>query len=267
MGCLPIRERRIAVACLSVLLVVLVALCGPVGLGTVLSWVVGLLLTIMAVACSIYGAVRSKTLASPMLLANEAGMPSEAGGAPARVDYLDRLKTCLTALVVMHHCTCAFVGGGWYLMIGNYATSSFKAFGSPFLLINQSYFMCLFFFVSGYFCPSSLDRKGRVEFLLDKYKRLGLPFVCYLLVGGPIVTFLTSVASGRVDKWSYAPNPGPPWFVAWLLVFCTAHALIGGPPMAATPRPPLLRLVGCGARSSASCRPCASSSSPAATSS
>ena len=64
MGYLPIRERRPAVACLSVVLVLLVALCGPVGLGTVLSWVFGLVLTIVAIACSIYGAVRSKTLAS-----------------------------------------------------------------------------------------------------------------------------------------------------------------------------------------------------------
>ena len=86
---------------------------------------------------------------------------------PGRVDYLDRLKTALTALVVAHHCTCAFVGSGWYVCLGDYP-SAFSAFGRPFLLLNQSYFMCLFFLVSGYFAAASLDKKGRAAFFVDR---------------------------------------------------------------------------------------------------
>ena len=40
----------------------------------------------------------------------ESGAPPPPQPARMRVDYLDRLKTALTALVIAHHVTCAFVG-------------------------------------------------------------------------------------------------------------------------------------------------------------
>lgn len=36
----------------------------------------------------------------------------------------------------------------------------FNAFASVLLNIDQSYFMCLFFFISAYFSPTSYERKG-----------------------------------------------------------------------------------------------------------
>ena len=56
--------------------------------------------------------------------------------------------------------------------------------------------MCLFFFISGYFSPSSLERKGRFAFLQDKFRRLGQPFVFFLFVMGPLLTYFVQVCEG-----------------------------------------------------------------------
>merc|ERR1712113_451915 len=53
--------------------------------------------------------------------------------------------------------------------------------------LNQSYFMSLFFFFSGYFSPRSLNKKGTYMFLFDKLKRLGIPLIIMLYVWEPYV--------------------------------------------------------------------------------
>ena len=46
-------------------------------------------------------------------------------------------------------------------------------------------------FISGYFTPSSVKRKGSRVFMKDKLKRLGLPFLAYTFVLGPgLVAFM-----------------------------------------------------------------------------
>jgi len=112
-----------------------------------------------------------------------------------RYYYLDNVKSFLTVIVVIHHITCTFAGGGWYYGVAAYQTP-FTAPFNMFLTLNQSYFMCLFFFISGYFSPSSLERKGRFAFLQDKFRRLGQPFVFFLFVMGPLLTYFVQVCEG-----------------------------------------------------------------------
>ena len=75
-----------------------------------------------------------------------------------RQHYLDKLKVWLTFLVVAHHSCGAMMGQGWVYSIADYANSA-TPFALAFMITNQSYFMCLFFFISGYFTPTSLERK------------------------------------------------------------------------------------------------------------
>ena len=83
---------------------------------------------------------------------------------------------------------------------------------------DQSYFMALFFFISGYFTPSSLARKGISAFVADKCKRLGMPFLIYVLVLGPALNaFAKRVLFG--ESFNYSPDPMQTWFLAWLLIF------------------------------------------------
>ena len=163
-----------------------------------------------------------------------------------RLHYLDNLKVFLTVLVIVHHQTCSFTGGSWYFNVGNYP-SSFQAVGKTFLAMNQSYFMCLFFFISGYFTPTSFERKGRQLFLRDKFQRLGIPvrapplssplsscqvpavlrsnsyspvlkYVLFAFVLSPLLGMIYGSFAGHGAKWNPTPNPGPLWFTGWLLV-------------------------------------------------
>ena len=111
--------------------------------------------------------------------------------------------------------------------------------------------MCLFFFISAYFTPSSCDRKGARAFLLDKVKRLGLPFLAYVLGFGPLLDWLMRVElNGQpVDAYHYAPDPGQCWFLFWLLLFNVGYLLCGAPeePFVVALAPSLTRLCALGA--------------------
>ena len=74
--------------------------------------------------------------------------------------------------------------------------------------------------------------------------RLRLKFYCTILTIRPPPTTTTSgvypfwriqFASGHIVDWSkYSPNPGPPWFIGWLLILnsiftlFSADAKVGG---------------------------------------
>jgi hypothetical protein len=148
-----------------------------------------------------------------------------AAARPPRLVYIDNLKTCVTGIVVLHHVFGAFVGAGSLgLSVGN-----FKNELQPFLawlqLLDQSWFMCAFFFLAGLVAPPSLRRKGARGFMIDRLRRLGVPFALYFWLVSPCITaFVDLVIVGRAS--SYAPSPGPPWFLAWLLIFSALLALV-----------------------------------------
>lgn len=141
-----------------------------------------------------------------------------------RMYYLDNLKAMLTGIVVLHHCTCAFAGSGWFYNIADYNTS-FRYFGLGLQIADQSYFMVLFFFISAYFTPGSFARKGVLNFMRDKFKRLGIPYLAFTLVLGPLlIFFIAKVCVG--SGYTYGPVPGPTWFIFWLLIFNSVYATI-----------------------------------------
>ena len=82
---------------------------------------------------------------------------------------------------------CAFVGTSWFYTIGDFDGNSFKSFGFATLLLNQSYFMSLFFFISGYFIPPSYDKKGSFESMANNLKRLGIPFYLFSCFINPLL--------------------------------------------------------------------------------
>jgi len=165
---------------------------------------------------------------SAVLLASEA---QASAPAPARLIYLDNLKSALTAIVVVHHCIGAFAGGGSVgLSVGNFR-NAWQPVAVSLQLLDQGWFMAAFFFLSALLTPPSLVRKGARAFLVDRLKRLGLPFALYFWLVAPALTFLVDLAIVGGDRSPvYRPDFGPPWFVAWLLVFNVAYLLIASSP-------------------------------------
>src|SRR5687768_1267247 len=79
-----------------------------------------------------------------------------AARATTRLDYIDTLRVLLTILVIAHHAGQAYgpTGGDWPIFNQQRA-----AILGPFFTVNASFFMGLFFLISGYFLPGAYDRK------------------------------------------------------------------------------------------------------------
>ena len=157
-------------------------------------------------------------------------------------------RACLEAAGTVGHpfsnCVLSKEPGGARPLAEMVSNSFFqRVFSRWALQLNQSYFMAFFFFLSAYFTPTSLDRKGLHDFIADKVKRLGLPVLAWQCGLGQLMMFLSYVFAGIPDSYSWSFVPGPPWFIAWLLLFNLLYAFMAGEP-AKVKRPQLTNLLG-----------------------
>jgi surface polysaccharide O-acyltransferase-like enzyme len=158
---------------------------------------------------------------------------------------LDYLRTFLVTLVVFHHSILAyntfFTFNNQYLVAGmipisnmiNPIIDSQKLFFFDFIVIfDDTFFMSLLFFISGFFVWDSFQRKGAKRFLKDRFLKLGITFVIGVpliaplsyyaahfqngIVGGDIVSYLEFWI--RLAKVGFISS-GPLWFLWVLLVF------------------------------------------------
>ncbi|WP_339561568.1 acyltransferase family protein, partial [Pseudomonas sp. EA_65y_Pfl1_P113] len=82
---------------------------------------------------------------------------------------LDRARTFLTLVVLLHHAVIP------YTYFGHTDPTSWIGFDVV-VLATDSFFMAMFFFLSGLFVWPSLAHKKPGVFLCDRLLRLGLPF-------------------------------------------------------------------------------------------
>jgi glucan biosynthesis protein C len=157
----------------------------------------------------------------------------------ARLTYMDNLRVLLTVLVVLHHLAITYgAPGGWYYQ--EYDTEDLDKVSGvvtvALVAVNQSFFMGLFFFLSGYFTPGSYDRNGGSGFLKRRVLRLGIPLLVYLTVLSPLVRYmLITIGEGRslsllglaelYVQGYYGFDVGPLWFTETLLIFAIVYAL------------------------------------------
>src|SRR6202047_4529140 len=99
---------------------------------------------------------------------------------------LDRARTFITMLVLIHHSVIA------YTHFGHTDTQSFLGFDCV-VVFNDSFFMAAMYFLSGLFVWPSLRRKGTGWFLRDRCWRLGLPFAVCALTLIPVGYFAGAV--------------------------------------------------------------------------
>jgi hypothetical protein len=137
--------------------------------------------------------------------------------------FIDNIKIFLTLLVVNQHSAQAFSGIGYILVES--APNHFNTIMSTLCNLNEAYFMAVFFLLSGYFVPSSLDRKGLRTFIKDKLMRLGLPAIMWFFGLGPLMIFLMNWAFGLASTYQWNPTEGPAWFIIYLLAFSIMYAL------------------------------------------
>ena len=116
--------------------------------------------------------------------------------------YIDRLRSVIIALVVLHHTAITYgaLGGWFYHEMGPSATLS-SVILTLFCSTNQAYIMGILFLLAGYFTPASVERKGCARFVSDRFLRLGLPLLAFGLILGPLTVAMVTAAEGK-GFWS-----------------------------------------------------------------
>ena len=146
----------------------------------------------------------------------------------ARNTALDRARTFLMLLVLLHHAVIP------YTYFGHTDPESWIGFDMV-VLATDSFFMAMFFFLSGLFVWPSLAHKELRTFLHDRLLRLALPFAVAALTIIPIAYYAielrlstdTSFVAFWLKTIMVGPWPsGPVWFVWVLLAFDIAASVL-----------------------------------------
>jgi peptidoglycan/LPS O-acetylase OafA/YrhL len=168
---------------------------------------------------------------------------------PQREYYIDRLRSVLTALVILHHTAITYgAAGGWFWHERQPDNSLSSFLLITFCAINQAYFMGFFFLLAGYFTPASLERKGYARFLGDRFLRLGLPLLAFIVLLGPLTAAMVNDFQGHgfwsTFAWLWNHQTiinGPLWFTQALLILCLAYCgwrTLAGSPLTKNERTP-----------------------------
>src|SRR5271166_5846754 len=145
--------------------------------------------------------------------------------------YIDRLRSVMIALVILHHTAIIYgASGGFFYHEREPSGVPSSLLLTMFCATNQAYFMGFFFLLAGYFTPGSLERKGYARFLSDRFLRLGLPLLAFGLILGPLTVAMVTAAEGKgfwstfVWLWNHREFiNGPLWFVQALLILSLAY--------------------------------------------
>jgi hypothetical protein len=148
--------------------------------------------------------------------------------AKARNFSIDRARSFLTLVVLIHHAVIP------YTYFGHTDPKSWIGF-DMIVLATDSFFMAMFFFLSGLFVWPGIARKGPLNYLRDRLTRLGLPFVICALTIIPIAYYAISLRQhpeiGFTEFWwktvTVGPWPsGPIWFLWVLFAFDLVACLL-----------------------------------------
>ncbi len=142
-------------------------------------------------------------------------------------------------LVIVQHLAVTYSGfGSWYFMegrpIGTVSTILFGFYQS----FTQGYFMGLLFLIAGFFVPAAFDRKGFGKYLKDRFLRLMVPAMVYVLIFQPLILYFQldlnwlsvkpgffEFYAGFVTSTSVLNGTGPLWFAVALFFFSTVYGL------------------------------------------
>jgi glucans biosynthesis protein C len=153
--------------------------------------------------------------------------------AVSRMFFIDNLRVFLTIVVVIFHLAITYGADASWFYRERPTTELAGIILNLFLILTQFYFMGLFFLISGYFVPGSLNRKGSLRYSKDRLIRLGIPLVLYAFLISPFTEYVKGIVEGYVSGslgqyylscWrNLNVTPGPLWFVEVLLVFTLVY--------------------------------------------
>ena len=143
-----------------------------------------------------------------------------------RVLFFDQIRALMIALVIAVHVPMAF-GISWMgvrIPIEGAEVPFFGGISIWFGYFCNTFFIYMLFLLSGYFVPRSVHKKGIANYLKDRLRRIGIPFLIGLLLINNAAWLLgrLSPASPLAElPWSDIPfnRVGVLWFLVVLFVF------------------------------------------------
>ena len=161
-----------------------------------------------------------------MARAARSGLPPAAG--EGRLVFLDVLRVLIISMVIIHHAAQAYgpTGGAW--PVQDAATSEWFR---PFYTVNAALGLGMLFLLAGYFTPASYERKGSRRFLRERWVRIGIPLVVFVVAVNIPLVYL---ASGRPDPWAFVKGLYEGawqgayfhlWFLGHLLIYTAVYVL------------------------------------------
>jgi glucan biosynthesis protein C len=127
----------------------------------------------------------------------------------------------------MQHLAVTYSGiGSWYYYENTHLDTISTIVFAFYLSFQQGYFMGILFLIAGFFEAGSYDRKGFGKFTKDRFTRLVIPTLIYMVV---ITPFIEYVELG--NKWTgfdvigFLSGTGVMWFTVALFAFSLVYGL------------------------------------------
>lgn len=155
-----------------------------------------------------------------------------------RLFYIDNLRVATIMLVILIHLAVTYSGIGIWIYNEirplNFFNHIFFSFFQSFV---QGFSMGMLFFVAGYFTPMAYDRKSPSQFISDRFRRLCLPALFFMLLITPVEMWLMKSPRWEFNTPSFFESyslylksfcmklfgVGPMWFTVALFAFCVIY--------------------------------------------
>ena len=156
-----------------------------------------------------------------------APVQAETGNLRERLLYVDNLRLMAVTFVVMHHLAVTYSGfGSWYYVQAPHLDTLSTVWFAFYLSFQQAYFLGLLFLIAGYFVAGSYDRKGFGRFIGDRFTRLMIPSLIFMVA---ITPFIDLVELGHpwtgFNLVAFLSGTGVMWFAVALFFFTFAYGL------------------------------------------
>jgi glucans biosynthesis protein C len=156
------------------------------------------------------------------------------------VGWVDNLRVAVIAGVIVVHTATGYVLdlAGWYYDDERDVSSVWSTVLLVPGVLAAVFLLGPLFFVAGWFSARALARRGPGAFASSRMLRLGVPLVVFVLLINPLTDYLGNIWDERGSFWFYLQHTevGAMWFVAALLAFSVAYALLRR--VHPDPRPP-----------------------------
>ena len=131
-------------------------------------------------------------------------------------------------LVITIHLAVTYSGfGSWYYVEGTHLDTLSTIWFAFYQSFNQGYFLGLLFLISGYFVAGSYDRKGFGGFAGDRFKRLVIPTLIFMIAITPFIEIVElGNKSTGFNMVGFLSGTGPMWFAAALFGFSLIYGVV-----------------------------------------